>query len=236
MTAFARKLGAVVVVIAFALAWFVIASDYGDGVTSGTYHLAQNGETSILILNPNHTFQQELNRLGKVQHASGNWHRSGEAGVSFSKEFLEISGQEFGADGVAYGHIEKKLGLLVSLRLSQYHVLWYGRTDPSPTSTIVGTYAGDEEGVRSTLVLKQDHTFEQTISRLADVKHAEGKWITRENGDIVFSREFLKTSGEALRDHETASAWDPRGSNLQIQIEMASPSGAPTFRKKQFPW
>jgi hypothetical protein len=78
--------------------------------------------------------------------------------------------------------------------------------------------------------------FEQTISRLADAKHAEGKWITRENGDIVFSREFLKTSGEALRDHETASAWDPRGSNLQIQIEMASPSGAPTFRKKQFPW
>jgi hypothetical protein len=236
MTAFARKLGAVVVVIAFALAWFVIASDYGDGVTSGTYHLARNGETSILTLNPDHTFKQELNRLGKVQHASGNWHRSGEAGVSFSKEFLEISGQEFGADGVAYGHIEKKLGLLVSLRLSQYHVLWYGRTDPSPTSTIVGTYAGDEEGVRSTLVLKQDHMFEQTISRLADAKHAEGKWITRENGDIVFSREFLKTSGEALRDHETASAWDPRGSNLQIQIEMASPSGAPTFRKKQFPW
>jgi hypothetical protein len=229
-------LGAVSLVMALAVSWFVIASDYGDGVTSGTYHLSQNGGTSILVLNPDHTFQEELNRSGKLLHASGHWRRSGQAGVEFSKEFLEVSGQELGPDGVAYGHIKKKLGVFVFLALSQYHVLWYRRTDPSPNSTIVGTYAGDEEGVRSILVLRQDHTFEQTIGRLATVKHAEGKWTTSEGGDVIFSREFLKTSGEALRENETASAWDPKGSYLQIQIAMASPSGAPTFRKKQFPW
>jgi len=57
-----------------------------------------------------------------------------------------------------------------------------------------------------------------------------------QNGDIYFSNAFIKTTGETLRNDETASAWDPKGSNLQIQIAVISTSGAPTFRKKQFLW
>jgi hypothetical protein len=65
-------------------------------------------------------------------------------------------------------------------------------------------------------------------------KQANGSWSVGRNGDIIFSKDFLKASGEALRSDETASAWNPKGSNLQIQIAMTSRSGVPTFRKKQF--
>jgi hypothetical protein len=40
----------------------------------------------------------------------------------------------------------------------------------------------------------------------------------------------------ADRDDETASAWNPKGSNLQVEIAVNSKSGPPTFRKSQFLW
>src|SRR5450432_2937366 len=138
-----------VLVVSFVL-WYIVASDYGDGVASGTYLFAQDGETSILVLNPDHSFQQELTEHGEVKRATGTWRRIGEGGIAFSSEFLIVSGQEPGADGTAYADIHKHVGLFVSLILRQYHVLWYGRVDPSPTNTVSGTYAGDEPRVSAT--------------------------------------------------------------------------------------
>jgi hypothetical protein len=196
-----------------------------------------------LILKPDHSFQQERNRLGNVESASGTWRRLGESGIAFSKEFMVVSGQEPGPDGTGYGDINKAFGFLVSITLRQYHVLWYGRVDPSPDNTVFGTYTGDEEGVPASLILKEDHTFSQTVSHLGVEKHAEGTWSSSESGDIVFSRAFLKTSGEALTEVETASAWNPKGSNLQIQIaitfgcahvqEKATPMVVPRGSKPQ---
>jgi hypothetical protein len=48
----------VVLVVSFVL-WYVVASDYGDGVASGIYQFAENGESSTLVLKPDHRFQQE---------------------------------------------------------------------------------------------------------------------------------------------------------------------------------
>jgi hypothetical protein len=216
--------------------WYSVAADYSDNVTSGTYHLAQNGETSTLVLMPDHSFQQELSREGNTKYAKGTWRRVGEGGIDFSNEFLVVSGQEPGPDGTDFGDIQKDFGFLVSIKLRQYHVLWYGRTDSSSDNTPSGTYKRDEAGVDAILILKPDHTFEQTVSHLGVAKHSQGIWNFRQNGDITFSREFLKTSGESLTENETASAWNPKGSNLQIEIAMTSKSGVPTFRKKQFPW
>jgi hypothetical protein len=212
--------------------WYEIA-DYGDGVTSGTYRFAENGETSTLVLKPDHTFQQDLSERGEVRSATGTWRRIGESGIAFSKEFLLVSGQEPGADGTAYADMHKDFGLFVTLIPSQYHVLWYGRVDPSPGNSLSGTYAGDEPGVSATLTLKPDHTFEQLIHTVSVTQQANGSWSVGQNGDILFSKDFLKSSGEALRGDETATAWEPKGSNLQIQIAMTSRSGVPTFRKKQ---
>jgi hypothetical protein len=220
------------VLVVCCVLWYIVASDYGDGVASGTYHFAEDGETSTLVLKPDHSFQQELTEHGEVKRAAGTWRRIGEGGIAFSSEFLLVSGQEPGADGTAYADIHKNVGLFVSLILRQYHVLWYGRVDPSPTNTVSGTYAGDEPEVAATLTLRPDHTFEQVIHNVSVTNQAKGTWSVGQNGDIIFSKDFLKASGEALRSNESASAWDPHGSNLQIQIAVSSRSGAPTFRKK----
>ena len=174
-----------------------------------------------------------MSEHGGVKRATGTWHRIGEGGIEFSKEFLVVSGQEPGADGSAYADMHKDFGLFVSLSLRQYHMLWYGRVDPSPSNTVSGTYAGDEPGVSATLTLKPDHTFEQAIHTPSITNQAKGTWSVGQNGDIIFSKGFLKASGEALSSNETASAWDPKGSNLQIQIAMTPGSGVPTFRKKR---
>ncbi len=76
--------------------------------------VAENGETSILVLKPDHSFQQELSEQGEVKRATGTWHRMGEGGIGFSKEFLAVSGQEADADGSAYADIHKDSGFCPS--------------------------------------------------------------------------------------------------------------------------
>ena len=85
-------LGGVVVLlfICFVL-WATVAMDYGDSVAVGTYSLAENGETSTLVLKPDHTFQQDLNQSGKMQHAEGTWRCFAEGGIEFSQQFLVLS-------------------------------------------------------------------------------------------------------------------------------------------------
>jgi len=232
----ARVLGVFSLLVFCFVLWYTIASDYGDGVTTGTYRLAEGGESSTLVLKLDHSFQQELRRAGKTEHAAGTWRRVGEGGIAFSHEFLAVSGQELGADGTPYGEIHKNLGFLVSLTLSTHDVEWYLRVDSSPDNTVAGIYNGDEEGVPATLIVKPDHKFDQTVSHVGVSKHANGTWNVNQSGDIVFSKAFLKTTGESLGEDETASAWDPKGGPLQIMIERTSKSGTPTFRKKQIPW
>jgi hypothetical protein len=216
------------------LLWYGVAADYSDGVASGRYRLAQDGETSTLLLNPDHTFQISMIRLGKEQHAAGTWRQVGEGGIAFSKEFSILPGQETRPDGSAFADMHKDFGLFVSLALRQYQVVWYGKVDSSSKDGVSGTYAGDENGIPATLILKADHTFEQSVTYLGVRKQAQGKWILGQNGNISFSKEFLKTSGEPLSDNETASAMDPQGSNLQVEIAVVSKSGPPTFRKSFF--
>jgi len=87
---------------------------------------------------------------------------------------------------------------------------------------------------RPWFLVREDHTFEQTVSHLGMEKHSEGTWSLSKSGDVLFSRGFLKTSGEALQKDETASAdLNLRGSGLSIEVAMTSKSGVPTFRKKQ---
>ncbi len=225
--------GCLFVLVVCFVGWYSVASDYGDDVASGIYHFAENGETSTLVLNRDHSFQQELSKHGEVKRAIGIWRRIGQGGIAFSKEFLLVSGQEPGADQTTYADMHKVVGFFVYLVLRQYHVLWYSRVDPSPANTVSGIYAGEEPGVSATLILKADHTFEQVIHALSVTKQAKGIWSVDQNGDVTFSKDFLKACGEPLRSDETASAWDPKGSNLQIQIAMTSGSGVPTFRKEQ---
>jgi len=225
----------IVALLCFGL-WFAVASDYSDGVVSGTYHLAQNGETSALILKPDHSFQQVLNRSGNIQHAEGTWRHVGAfGGIAFSKEFLVVTGQELGANGLAYGDLNKLFGMIPgSITLKTYDIEWYGKVSSVPGETVSGIYAGDEEGVPATLTLKPDHNFEQTVTHSGIAKHAQGTWSLSPTGDIDFSRSFIKSTGESVREDETASTVGGIGAGIQIEIAVNQKLGMPTFRKRLF--
>jgi hypothetical protein len=220
------------------ICWFVIASDYSDAAASGTYRLLHNGTRSTLVLLPDHSFRQEVSDYNGIQRAEGRWRRLGIGGVAFSRDFLTFPGEQRGEDGTAYSDMQRKFGILIRLSLRTYTVVWYGKTDPAPTDQVAGRYQETEGAKHSrTLVLNSDHTFEQTVAGMMETASATGTWSVASNGQVMFSREFIKPSGQPLVRGETAKAMDPRGSPfLQIEIAADQESGNLTYYKKQLPW
>jgi hypothetical protein len=216
--------------------WGIAAFNYGDEVAVGTYHFAQARVICELVLKPDHTFVQELKSGGNAARVEGTWRRVGEGGISFSNAFLAVPGALIEPDGTTFADMHKALGLFVTLRVRRYHVLLYGRTASQSGTSPVGRYDGDEEGVKATLTLHPDHSFEQEIIRPGVSAIAKGTWATGQNGAIRFSQAFLKTSGKPLEADESATADDPSGSNLQIMVANTSSFGEPVFRKKTPLW
>jgi hypothetical protein len=98
--------------------WYIVAANYGYGAVSGTYVLRCREGTAALVLRPDRSFQEDLNCGGKSERALGRWHRFGEAGIVFSREFLKLPGQKISSDGEAYGRVEKTFfGLLPVIKL-----------------------------------------------------------------------------------------------------------------------
>jgi hypothetical protein len=223
-----------VVVLSCLLAWAVVAMDYGDSVAIGVYRFSRDGESSTLTLRPDHTFHQVLRHGSDERQADGTWRKVGEGGFSFSKDFLVVAGDEPGPDGTTFSDMQKLLGLYPSLKLRQYHVLWYGKT--SVGQSPVGSYKGDEPNVVSTLTLNEDHSFFQMLTREGVTKQANGTWSQDSSGTVRFSNRFLKTSGEPLSDDETASSIDPQGSGLQIEISVSEHLPEPVFHKRLLGW
>ena len=89
----------VLLLIALFVCWYVIAVNYDYGALAGTYVLNRGSERCTLLLRSDRTFAEKLVRAGSVQKAEGTWHRYGESHVSFSREFLTISGEDVNADG-----------------------------------------------------------------------------------------------------------------------------------------
>jgi hypothetical protein len=98
--------------------WFNVAANYDYGALAGKYVFHGNGETCILYLRPDRTFLQELSRSGEIQRSQGDWERYGQSHVSFSSEFLKVSGEQVNASGQAHGEFEKRLGVFPVLVLT----------------------------------------------------------------------------------------------------------------------
>src|SRR5437867_2547368 len=101
--------GAPVLVVMLYVVWYCIAANNDYAGLSGTYTLSRNGEKCTLYLRPDQTFTEELNWGGVAQEAQGRWNRYGLAHVSFSKEFLTLSGEELDASGEAHGQFDRTL-------------------------------------------------------------------------------------------------------------------------------
>jgi hypothetical protein len=227
--------GFVLTIVCFFL-WIIAAMNYGDDVAAGSYQFKFGQESSTLVLTSDHMFRQTLRIGTDEQHSKGTWIRVGEGGISFSKEFLVVPGDEPEPDGTTFCDMHKAFGLFPSLRLRQYHVLWYGKTGSGDSLT--GTYTGDEPGATATLVFTADHRFSQTVVHVGDTHRANGTWKQDSDGTIRFSSAFLKTSGESLGPDELASAMDPRGgNNLQVEISKSAHVMEPVFHKHLMsPW
>jgi hypothetical protein len=229
-----RAVVSVFLLAGIGICWFVIASDYSDTATSGTYRLVHNGMKSTLVLLADHSFRQEVSDSSGTQRAKGTWRRVGEGGVVFSRDFLTLPGEQLGEDGTAYSDMQRKFGILIRLSLRTYTVVWYDRTDPATTGPLAGRYHETGGTHSRTLILNSDHTFDQTVVGFTQTASARGTWSVASNGDVVFSREFVKPSGQPLASGETAKSMDPRGSGL-LQIEVAADQEL-TYYKKLLPW
>ena len=110
--------GTLLAAIIVGLVWYSVAANYDYRALAGTYVFNQGGERCTLRLRPDQTFSEELNRGGAAQEAQGRWRRYGEAHVSFSSEFLKVSGQELNGAGESHGQFDKRFGLMRSLTLA----------------------------------------------------------------------------------------------------------------------
>jgi hypothetical protein len=92
-----NKRGVTAAVLALALVlfigWYAVAANYNYSALAGMYVLNQDGELCLLDLRSDRSFTEELSQSGKIQRAAGTWRRYGQAHVSFSHEFLRVSGQ-----------------------------------------------------------------------------------------------------------------------------------------------
>jgi hypothetical protein len=118
MNRIARVGGGLLLVIVLFCLWYSVAANYDYDALAGTYVFNHDGEVCTLYLRPDHTFEQQLNRSGNIGKSEGQWFRYGESHVSFSKDFLKISGEELSAAGEAHGQFEKSMFLLTSLTLA----------------------------------------------------------------------------------------------------------------------
>jgi hypothetical protein len=108
----------VLLVVVLFVGWYSIAANYDYGALAGVYVLDENGERCVLDLRSDRSFTEELVHSGHVQRVAGTWSRYGQAHVSFSHEFLTVSGQELNATGEAHGEFHKQLGVFPVLTLA----------------------------------------------------------------------------------------------------------------------
>jgi hypothetical protein len=99
--------------VVVAIFWFgyIWIADYGDAVASGTYEAVVDGQKSILLLRPNHTFHQIRVVGGVSAEANGTWSRIGEGGLVFSGGMLVIPRQRLMPNGDGYATLYKTGGI-----------------------------------------------------------------------------------------------------------------------------
>jgi hypothetical protein len=118
MKAFAKVGCGILFSLALLALWYSVAANYDYKALAGTYVFHANGESCTLYLRPDQTFVQELTNSGEMRRSQGRWNRYGQAHVSFSAEFLKISGEEPNAAGETHGQFDKVLGIFPKLVLA----------------------------------------------------------------------------------------------------------------------
>ena len=225
-TRVAWRVGGIVAAVCLFM-WILAASDYSAGILSGAYSFRSAHVASTLTLQADGTFRQQLVTGSGTAIASGTWQSVGGGGLTFSSEFLPIPGQQRSTDGTSYANIDKLFGIFVSLKMTQFNLLWFSKSDSSGT-TLTGTYTGYDGKNTLELRVDADHSFRERVT-LGDLsKDSVGTW-SLENGRITFLSGFLNGAGEPLGADERAFDRDPRDGHMQVEVAK---TGDPVFRKR----
>ncbi|MEG9435823.1 hypothetical protein JAO29_06560 [Edaphobacter sp. HDX4] len=127
----ARKVAGVIALLMACLVWWWMSWDFSDQFVAGKYIAKSKGQRTILVLNADHSFTQEINANGAATiHANGLWRRLGQGGVVFSENFLRSSNAA-ASDNEIYGSLENTFGFW-TLTLdskyndqTKYHKIWF---------------------------------------------------------------------------------------------------------------
>lgn len=112
--------------------------------------------------------------------------------------------------------------------------VWYSVAANYSYSAVSGTYCLTLPRETSTLVLQQNQTFQQ--ERILDGKSelTEGSWRRIGQSGVVFSKEFLKLSGQELRADGQADGEVKKHLGLFLSIRLNPDSGGPILQKSFF--
>jgi hypothetical protein len=120
-------------------------------------------------------------------------------------------------------------GLLLLILVSW---VWYSVAANYDYGAVAGTYSLRRTGEASTLVLKEDRSFQQELIRRGKIERAKGSWRRIGEGGVVFSEEFLKVSGQEVRPDGQADGRVRKRLGLFLSISFNPDLGGPVFRKK----
>jgi hypothetical protein len=81
-------------------------------------------------------------------------------------------------------------------------LVWWWMSWDFSDQFVAGKYIAKSKGQRAILILNADHSFTQEIRADAATIHANGSWRRIGEGGIVFSENFLRSSGADTRDKE----------------------------------
>jgi hypothetical protein len=114
--------------------------------------------------------------------------------------------------------------------------VWYIVAADYGYAALSGTYILQSGPDTSTLILRENRTFEQEQSHMGRVEHVRGTWRRSGEAGIAFSHEFLSTQPQKpVSDGEVYGQVEKRCLGLipYIALDSADPGG-PTFRKTLF--
>jgi hypothetical protein len=112
--------------------------------------------------------------------------------------------------------------------------VWYCVAADYSYGAVSGTYTLTLNGEVSTLILNKDRSFQQELSRDGKVERTQGSWRRLGESGVVFSKEFLKVSGQEVRPDGEADGKVRKKIGLFPSITLNPDPGGPVFRKKLF--
>jgi hypothetical protein len=109
---------------------------------------------------------------------------------------------------------------------------WYMVAADYSYRAVSGTYVCRMNGEKTTLVLKEDKSFQEEAVRQGKVLHAQGSWYRYGESGIGFSKEFIKVPGEEIHADGSAYGYIYKRFGLFFSITLAPDQDGPKLYKK----